>query len=275
VGKNTIRLADKKHWDTRWESLTLPIRVNKLQYSEYRISKLFRKILEKGKDPDIYVLEVGCGGSKWMHYFYHDLMNKNIFGFDYSESGCKVTKKNLEFLGDTKAIHHVTCGDVFNLPFKNGSFDIVYSLGFIEHFENPYEILELISDLLKPKGLMITLVPNYNGLSGRVAKFVDVEMYKIHRKIRLEELKEWHKKLNFTLKKIGYFGSFSLTAGVIWTNFAQRSLAHKVLSRILTRIINIIFTLALRIIPFGIETRFFSPYLVAVGRKSLLSKMSF
>jgi SAM-dependent methyltransferase len=265
--KKKERLAEKSHWDETWENLSPPLRVNKLRYSEYRFAKLFERALENERRRDIKVLEVGCGGSRWMPLFYRELKVKGVFGFDYSQIGCRVTQANLEFLGAQEAARRVVCGDIFNPPFKEESFDVVYSLGFIEHFEHPDDILKLMAGLLKPGGLLITVVPNYVGLTGRVAERVDPNMYRIHRKITLEEFAAWHRALKLGLVKIGYFGSFSLTASVIWSHFERRSPAHKICSRILTRVINVGITLPLRVIPLEMESRLFSPHLAAVARK--------
>lgn len=148
------KLSEKDFWNQKWERVPLPIRVNKFHYTEYRIAKLLRKVcMDKRKN--IKVLEIGCGCSKWMHYFYSDLGMKNIFGLDYSEIGCKLTRENLKLFSDTKAIQNVICGDIFYSPFKDESFDIIYNLGVIEHFENPVEILKLINKLLKPPGIYL------------------------------------------------------------------------------------------------------------------------
>lgn len=258
------KLSEKNFWNQEWKKVALPIRVNKLHYTEYRIAKLLKKICMD--DKNIKVLEVGCGCSKWMHYFYSDLGMKNIFGFDYSEIGCKLTRENLKLFSDTKAIQNVICGDIFYSPFKERSFDIIYSFGVIEHFENPGEILKLISKLLKPGGIIITTVPNYEGLCGLLQYTVSADIYYMHKKIGLKDLKNWYKTLRLKLIKIGYFGSFSLTASVTWESFSCCSPLHYFFSKFFIRALNAIITLPLRIISCEIETSIFSPFLLAIGQ---------
>ncbi len=50
-----------------------------------------------------------------------------------------------------------------------GSFDVVYSAGVIEHFEDPSRIVRIHAELLKPGGLALITVPNLRGIYGRLA----------------------------------------------------------------------------------------------------------
>lgn len=51
-------------------------------------------------------------------------------------------------------------GDVRDLPFRNASFDAVYSMGTIEHFDETVRAVEEIARVLKPGGRAIVGVPN-------------------------------------------------------------------------------------------------------------------
>jgi SAM-dependent methyltransferase len=51
-------------------------------------------------------------------------------------------------------------GDVRNLPFRTASFDAIYSMGTIEHFDETERAVEEIARVLKPGGRAIIGVPN-------------------------------------------------------------------------------------------------------------------
>ena len=51
-------------------------------------------------------------------------------------------------------------GDVRDLPFRTGSFDAIYSMGTIEHFDETERAVEEIARVLKPGGRAIIGVPN-------------------------------------------------------------------------------------------------------------------
>jgi 2-polyprenyl-3-methyl-5-hydroxy-6-metoxy-1,4-benzoquinol methylase len=261
------KLTKKEFWNDRGRQRSLPIQVNEFYYSEYRIARLFKEIYRSQNNPDIKVLEIGCGYSKWMHYFYSNLGVKKIFGIDYSEIGCSLTKNNLDIFGDSDAVQNVICGDIFHGPFKTESFDLIYNLGFIEHFENPFTVIELMTKLLKKKGMLITTVPNLKGLNGRLFKMANIDVFNMHKSIALEDLEDWYSRLELETEKLDYFGSFSLTASINWDKFAAKSVFHHFFSRRFIKIINALITFPLRLTGIEIESRFFSPFIVAVGKK--------
>jgi SAM-dependent methyltransferase len=51
-------------------------------------------------------------------------------------------------------------GDVRDLPFRSASFDAIYSMGTIEHFDETERAVEEIARVLKPGGRAIIGVPN-------------------------------------------------------------------------------------------------------------------
>jgi glycogen(starch) synthase len=60
------------------------------------------------------------------------------------------SSKNLQFI----------LGDGFALPFVNEAFDIVWSNGLLEHFDNPQQMLAEMRRVLRPTGAMLAIVPN-------------------------------------------------------------------------------------------------------------------
>jgi ubiquinone/menaquinone biosynthesis C-methylase UbiE len=57
--------------------------------------------------------------------------------------------------------HSAIVADVFNMPFKKNSFDIIIASEVIEHVFDPKLFIEKISAVLKPGGKLILLTP-YN-----------------------------------------------------------------------------------------------------------------
>jgi SAM-dependent methyltransferase len=51
-------------------------------------------------------------------------------------------------------------GDVRDLPFRDASFDAIYSMGTIEHFDETERAVDEIARVLKPGGRAIVGVPN-------------------------------------------------------------------------------------------------------------------
>jgi 2-polyprenyl-3-methyl-5-hydroxy-6-metoxy-1,4-benzoquinol methylase len=53
--------------------------------------------------------------------------------------------------------------DIFQTTFREESFDIVYSLGLNEHFQDPAQIIDIQIKLLKNGGTLIATTPNFKG----------------------------------------------------------------------------------------------------------------
>ncbi|MCC6277887.1 MAG: class I SAM-dependent methyltransferase [Oligoflexia bacterium] len=121
-------------------------------------------------------------------------------------------------------------------------YDLVYSLGFIEHFTNWKEVLRAHARLVKPGGRILISTPNFSGV---VQKF----LHRIFDKQNLDRHflpsmnpKAWENELlsmGFKTEFGGYFGGFDF-----WVGEQKRSVLSRtglaVFSRILLPIIRMI-----------------------------------
>ncbi len=151
-------------------------------------------------------LEVGCGGGKWLVYF-AKVLGYNVTGVDYAESGIHSAQKAVSFAGQKVDIIHE---DIFRYcTIAQHGFDIVFSDGFIEHFHDTEDILCKLSGLVNPGGLLITVVPNLNGLHNLILRWTgnDDKIFKTHQKIRLAELYECYSTLGYQNIKTHTIGS--------------------------------------------------------------------
>jgi len=57
------------------------------------------------------------------------------------------------------------------MPFKNKSFDLIYSVEVIEHLNSPYDLILECSRILKPGGYLILSTPNILHLGSRFKYF--------------------------------------------------------------------------------------------------------
>ncbi|MCK4499993.1 class I SAM-dependent methyltransferase [Candidatus Babeliales bacterium] len=91
-----------------------------LYYTEQKV-----KLLEKFVKPGYSVLDVGCGVGVHARLLKENT-NCNIYGIDYSKEMVRSANKNL---GGSFMIK----GDATKIPFKDSSFDVVYTVNLLHH----------------------------------------------------------------------------------------------------------------------------------------------
>jgi SAM-dependent methyltransferase len=80
----------------------------------------------------------------------------DAYGVDISEPTVRQAREGFNDATTLKGV----VGDVRDLPFATGSFDGVYSMGTIEHFDDTERAVREIARVLKPGGRAIVGVPN-------------------------------------------------------------------------------------------------------------------
>ena len=257
------RLTEELYWDNLYKGARLPQLIDTRNYRNFRFDKYF-KSFRKGELINKKFLEVGCGASAWLVYFAKEF-HCNVTGVDYSEIGCKLAEENLRLNG---VKGKVICEDVFNLnPSKVGKFDIIFSAGVIEHFDDPSEVLKIMNNLLEPDGVVLASVPNLKGIYGIISKHLHREVYERHKVISNEDMNSYLKKAGFKHTESTYFGTFNLCV-IGWTN--QPSLPKwfmKFLLMPLVLTVNEVATRIFRVFKVEIESALLSPYVVSIGRK--------
>ncbi len=122
------------------------------------------------------LFEIGCAPWNYLIRFLEKYWY-TPYGIEYSEQGYKRTVENL-FSYKTKG--EIFYGDFFDKEFiKNNKerYDVILSLGFIEHYDDPSEAIQNHFELAKKGGLVIITIPNLNGLN---KTFVPQHIIDIH-----------------------------------------------------------------------------------------------
>ena len=257
--KPLVNLAGIEHWNSVWNRDKVK-RIDLRSYYDYRLSVFFQQWI----DPSSRVLEVGCGGSVWLPYFAKH-MQCEVWGIDYSAPGVELCLDNLRAEGVSG---NIILGDVFDsTEIPQRSFDILWSAGFIEHFNDIRRVIGRLAEYLKPGGVMITLVPNLNGFVGWLHRVVDQEVFYAHTKIEPKMLDRLHSEAGFEiLSRAQFFGIFSI--GVVNFNRFKAQLPG-ILDAVFWSSILIIqqsICLPFRLLGFHPETRWFSPWILGIYR---------
>lgn len=106
---------------------------------------------DEGRDKD--VLEVGVGaGTDFMQWV---RAGARATGVDLTEQGVALTKERLALEGLDATVLQ---GDAENLPFADGSFDLVYSYGVLHHSPNTAKAIDEVFRVLRPGGTARVMV---------------------------------------------------------------------------------------------------------------------
>lgn len=249
------KLTTNEYWDTHYEKNKLgdPITIDVVSEMPFvEIDAYLKKNIPRNNQ--FKFIEVGCAPGGWMHYF-HKNFDYVVEGLEYTVNGVKLTENNLNML---KVGANVYNQDLFDNVLVNSSYDVVFSAGFIEHFDNPYLAIEKHVELLKKGGYLILEVPNFKGFNGFFQKITDGNLLKIHNLdiMNMNFFKDVSNKCGLEIKDINYVGkiNFGLFLGnkfLIYIGQAIQFLINK-----------IYFLFGKRI--FIKDGKTFSPYIVAV-----------
>jgi SAM-dependent methyltransferase len=175
---------------------------------------------------------MGGGGSRVLPYVGRNF-GCRVFGSDFSLSGCRLLGANLELQGLHQA---AVCEDLFQSSLSGDAFDLVFSSGLIEHFDDTAAVVAEHLRVVKPGGRLVLIVPNLEGLQGRIWKRMARPLWEKHRVFGPEHLAGILNRLNLQSVECGYLGSFFIHIGLDddwtgvkrWPGGLQRLVYHSV-----------------------------------------------
>ncbi|MBI4679375.1 MAG: class I SAM-dependent methyltransferase [Elusimicrobia bacterium] len=150
-------------WDKFWAKTSLPARPDPAKSYERCYIDLFDAHFNA--DSTRTVFEAGCAPGMWLAHF-HRRFGYQPYGCDTSQRGLALTEENFRLLG---VRGNIAGCDLLSYA-ADKPFDVVLSINFIEHFENPEPILRKSAALLAPGGTLVLSVPNLTGLNAWLSR---------------------------------------------------------------------------------------------------------
>ena len=166
------RKTEVAHWDKAWAGRPRP----RLPSSLLAVTKNVQDLLRNYVVPGQSFIEIGCAPGKHLAWC-AAVLGAKVSGLDYSPVGFAATQQLFEGLGISADLRKE---DVFTTSFPDGVFDVVFSNGVIEHFDDPVRIVRKHLELTKPGGWAVISVPNYGGFYARLQRRLDPENLGIH-----------------------------------------------------------------------------------------------
>ncbi|MDR2811202.1 MAG: class I SAM-dependent methyltransferase [Tannerellaceae bacterium] len=172
-------ITDKEYWDNYW--------------SNYRYDKVPKKVvfekwmslLSGGKS---FIEIGGFPGVSAVNFFHRGIRDVTILDFYIN----KDIVRNFEKINGLPE-GTIRCIESDFFAFSSGKkYDVVFSSGFIEHFEDTSDVISRHVKLLSEKGQLLILIPNFLGLNGKLQKRFDRENLEAHnlQSMEIPRLKE-------------------------------------------------------------------------------------
>jgi len=267
------RLSTQSYWDSIYKKNTnsyfknrfwTKIKYTMRNYADYLIwENIFPKYISNSKGKKI--IEVGCAPGNNLIAF-KKIFNLIPYGVEYSENGFITTQKNMVINGIPE--ENIILADFFNDEFQKkycDFFDTVYSKGFIEHFDNPKEVVSSHLNILKSEGLLIVQIPNLLGANSYISKFFNIDSYKLHNTsiMDLESFRNLFLHDGVDILFVNYVGLFNI--GLFNTNNSTKEKIRLFVYYFIQQPSNLIF----RFISYFciIESKYTSPYLLLIAKK--------
>lgn len=143
---NVYKSGEKKHY-------------TKILFEDNELPIEERVVLGEVNWKNKTVLDIGCGTGLLCHEI-AKRGAKKVVGIDFST----------EAIEEAKKAHQHTALEYLNEDAKDhkGEYDIIVSLGTLEHMDDPFKALKLFKKFLKPKGKMVLTCPNWTNPRGYI-----------------------------------------------------------------------------------------------------------
>lgn len=243
------KLTDKQFWTKYWSTK----KTTKIVGSNYPFSDLFASVLTRNTSGSM--IEIG-GFPGYFAIFFQKYWHYKTTLLDYY-----INEKFLQSIWkdnniDKKDIK-VFKADFFHYKTAK-QYDLVYSMGFIEHFDNTEDVIARHWKFVKKGGEMLITLPNFLGLNGHMQLSWDPDNLNKHNLecmdiVRLESILD---ALHITQAKVFYWGGLR-----VWLeDLGSRTLWQKF-------VVGCLYVLGIVIKKLGINNKFLSPYIVIYAKK--------
>jgi len=269
-------LAKKEYWDSVYKEMGEKDRKNsyflflrnwlKRQTRDYSNFLMWEVLFPKylPKDNNLKIVEVGCAPGKYLINF-NKQFGYEPYGVEYSEEGVITTKDN--FLKEGLNTENIIKADFFDSVFQEknkGKYDVVFSRGFIEHYDDVKDVVNSHLSLIKSGGYVVISIPNLSGINKTLSKILNMDSFLLHNTsiMKKEDFAGLFPKDKVEKIYSDYVGAFSF--GLFNTNRKWKYYLYRFLL-----LVQRPFDFMLRVLFRNniIKSSSTSPYLLFMGRK--------
>lgn len=234
-------ITDQSYWDAYW--------------AHYRYDKIpdkvvfhpFMKQLGRGKS----LIDIGGFPGVFAAWFYkHGITDVTVLDFHMNRDIIRNFEKINGLPENSIQCIHT---DFFSFT-PERRYDVVFSSGFIEHFEDTTDVIKRHVDLLSDGGQLLILIPNFLGLNGMIQGSLDRENLEAHnlKSMEIPYLKEIMQTFNLRDVSVDYLGK-----PMVWLEPKPENKSKRKWVKMLSYAVKL----------FPVKGKLLSPFIVIYARK--------
>ncbi len=143
----SVRQSTPDHWQRYWEERE---EIEDVYSNEDRITRQLADLPLEGR----WVMEVGAGSGRDSLELAR--RGARMVVLDYVRSSFQVIRAQARQTGLTV---HAVCADARRMPFREGTFELVFHQGLMEHFRDPKPLVDENTRVLARGGRLLVDVP--------------------------------------------------------------------------------------------------------------------
>lgn len=194
----------KKYWEHYYESSKNDLNTINIICGKYDI--FWNQLVASCKHKPKSIIEIGAYPGRYIAYL-ASRFDLHATALDYNSDRIKI-----EYAFSTMGVknYEIIQADFLQYEPKR-KYDIVISLGFIEHFKNYNEVLDMHARYLAPGGAMLIMIPNKRNLRKWYGWLVDGDNLKAHnlKCMTLNTFKEFASRNDLNIEFLNYYGGFA------------------------------------------------------------------
>lgn len=235
------KITDQAHWDSYWSNYQFENVPKKVVFNKYT------NRLCQGKS----FIEIGGFPGIFAAYIYNKgIQDVTVLDFYMNtEIVRKFEQKNQIPCETIKCIQ----SDFFEFS-PTRKYDVVFSCGFAEHFQNTEDVIKRHIELMSDNGQLLILIPNFLGLNGSIQRKFDKDNLDAHNlnSMRLEYLKDIMQTTGLKDINVEYIGK-----PMLWLEPKPENMKYLKSVKMLSYLIKL----------FPKKGRLLSPYIAIYARK--------
>jgi 2-polyprenyl-3-methyl-5-hydroxy-6-metoxy-1,4-benzoquinol methylase len=189
---------------------------------------LIPSVRSLGLDFNARILDLGCGTGAWLTRL-HDLGYSELWGTDRDED-------NFQAAG----ISHFISSNLDNGLRLPTSFSLVTIIEVIEHVHNPYRLVEMAANALRPGGWLLITSPNIYSIRARFRFLVRARLPAFERSSDLPVEEEHIHPLIVEAYKRRVFDRLNLSIDRVWTYPESGSHGSRLFVRLISKALRLI-----------------------------------